>query len=298
MQKSLFIGLLAVLVLVVGTSASAANESTSKAPKTRTLTRFCVRYEFNHVKWTHGDLNAYRGNRRVCIVGKPGKNGKAGKAGASGAQGFAGVVGAQGLPGARGLAGFDGKNGIDGLPGLNGINGVDGADGALGPMGPAGQPGATGAAGPQGEDGATGATGAAGPQGEAGPKGETGAVGPQGEAGATGATGAAGPQGGAGPKGETGATGPAGPAGPAGLNGSNIIAVDVSDASGQKTKVALCPLTDDPNDDPSNRLFAISGGFSAQGSVTESFRNTDGHGWTVTQSSGNTDSLHVYAYCA
>ena len=23
----------------------------------------------------------------------------------------------------------------------------------------------------------------------------------------------------------------------------------------------------------------------------------DGHGWTVTQSSGNTDSLTVYAYC-
>jgi hypothetical protein len=32
--------------------------------------------------------------------------------------------------------------------------------------------------------------------------------------------------------------------------------------------------------------------------VTESFRNTDGHGWTVTQSSGNVDSLKVYAYCA
>jgi hypothetical protein len=53
------------------------------------------------------------------------------------------------------------------------------------------------------------------------------------------------------------------------------------------------PETLDPND----RLFAISGGFSAQGSVTESFRNADGHGWSVTQSSGNTTSLHVFAYC-
>ncbi len=44
-------------------------------------------------------------------------------------------------------------------------------------------------------------------------------------------------------------------------------------------------------------MFALSGGFSAQGAVTESFRNEDGHGWTVTQSSGNTDSLHVFAYC-
>ena len=59
-----------------------------------------------------------------------------------------------------------------------------------------------------------------------------------------------------------------------------------------------CPLTPNPNDDPANRLFALSGGFSAQGSVTESFRNPDGHGWTVTQSSGNTDSLHVFVYCS
>ena len=80
--------------------------------------------------------------------------------------------------------------------------------------------------------------------------------------------------------------------------GSTIIAVDASDASGQKTKMALCPLTPNPNDDPANRLFALSGGFSAQGSVTESFRNPDGHGWTVTQSSGNTDSLHVFVYCS
>jgi hypothetical protein len=70
--------------------------------------------------------------------------------------------------------------------------------------------------------------------------------------------------------------------------------------SGQKTTMAQCPA-----DHP----FAISGGFSAQGSVTESFRwyagDPQGHtaaqagkGWTVTQSSGNTDSLRVYVYCA
>jgi hypothetical protein len=120
LAKSLFIGLLAALVLVVGTSASAANKSTSKAPKTKTLTRFCVRYEFNNVKWTHGDLNAFRGDRRVCIVGKPGKDGKTVRS-AKGVQGVAGAVGptgAIGLPGARGAAGFDGNNGIDGLPGL------------------------------------------------------------------------------------------------------------------------------------------------------------------------------------
>jgi hypothetical protein len=113
-----------------------------------------------------------------------------------------------------------------------------------------------------------------------------GDVGPQGSAGP------------AGPKGEQGPAGPQGPKGDDGVNGSTIITVDASDASGQKTKVAMCPLTPNPNDDPANRLFALSGGFSAQGSVTESFRNHDGHGWTVTQSSGNTDSLHVFVYCA
>jgi hypothetical protein len=107
-----------------------------------------------------------------------------------------------------------------------------------------------------------------------------------------------GPAGPAGPKGDAGPAGPQGPKGSDGVDGSNIITVDASDASGQKTKLALCPATPNPNDDPANRLFALSGGFSAQGSVTESFRNPDGHGWTVTQSSGNTDSLHVFVYCA
>jgi hypothetical protein len=83
-----------------------------------------------------------------------------------------------------------------------------------------------------------------------------------------------------------------------GLNGSTIVEVSEQGAPGQKTTSVLCPLTPDPNDDPAARLFAISGGFKAQGSVTESFRSANGHGWTVTQSSGNSDSLTVLAYCA
>jgi hypothetical protein len=45
-------------------------------------------------------------------------------------------------------------------------------------------------------------------------------------------------------------------------------------------------------------MFALSGGFKAQGSVTESYRSANGHGWTITQSSGNVGSLIVFAYCA
>ena len=116
-------------------------------------------------------------------------------------------------------------------------------------------------------------------------------------AGPAGSAGAEGPAGPAGPAGPQGEQGPQGPKGEDGLNGSNIVTVDVADESGQKTKVALCPPTADLNDPPTARMFALSGGFSAQGSVTESFRNPDGHGWTVTQSSGNTNSLHVFAYC-
>ena len=71
---------------------------------------------------------------------------------------------------------------------------------------------------------------------------------------------------------------------------------------GEKTTTVLCPLTPSTTDDAAARQYAISGGFKAQGSVTESFRiegqgANAGHGWTVTQSSGNTDSLTVYAYC-
>ena len=72
-----------------------------------------------------------------------------------------------------------------------------------------------------------------------------------------------------------------------------IIAVEADGVSGQKTTTVNCPAGD----------FALSGGFSAQGSVTESYRSnasadpTGNTAWTVTQSSGNTDSLKVYVYC-
>jgi hypothetical protein len=176
-------------------------------------------------------------------------------------------------------------------------NGAPGAAGAPGPQGDTGPQGETGAAGPQGE------TGAAGPQGEtgaAGPQGETGAAGPQGETGATGPQGPKGDTGPQGPKGDTGATGPQGPQGPQGANGldgSTIVEALETGVPGQKTTSVLCPFTPNPNDDPTIRMFAISGGFAAQGSVTESYRSAGGHGWTVTHSSGNSDSLKVYAYC-
>jgi hypothetical protein len=92
--------------------------------------------------------------------------------------------------------------------------------------------------------------------------------------------------------------GPPGPPGENGLNGSSIVAVSAEGQPGQKTTSVACPFTLNPNDNPADRMFAISGGFSAQGAVTESFRSLNGHGWTVTQSSGNVDSLTVYAYCA
>ena len=69
--------------------------------------------------------------------------------------------------------------------------------------------------------------------------------------------------------------------------------MEADGVSGQKTTTVNCPAGD----------FALSGGFSAQGSVTESYRsNSSGNptgatSWTVTQSSGNTDSLKVYVYC-
>jgi hypothetical protein len=73
-----------------------------------------------------------------------------------------------------------------------------------------------------------------------------------------------------------------------GLDGSSIVTATQAGTSGQKTVTVRCPTG----------TFAVSGGFSAQGSVTESFRAADGRGWTVTQSSGNSDSLTAYAYCA
>ncbi len=102
-----------------------------------------------------------------------------------------------------------------------------------------------------------------------------------------GAAGAAGHDGAPGP------TGPRGATGVAGINGSTIIAVEADGVSGQKTTTVNCPAGD----------FALSGGFAAQGSVTESYRsNSSGNptgatSWTVTQSSGNTDSLKVFVYC-
>jgi hypothetical protein len=71
------------------------------------------------------------------------------------------------------------------------------------------------------------------------------------------------------------------------------VTVEQDGTSGQKTTTVNCPAGH----------FAISGGFSAQGSVTESYRSTStgdptgSTSWTVTQSSGNTDSLKVYVYC-
>jgi len=100
-----------------------------------------------------------------------------------------------------------------------------------------------------------------------------------------------------------GPEGPQGIPGSNGINGSTIVTVEQDAQAGQKTTSVLCPLTPDPNDAPTARTFALSGGFSAQGSVTESFMTPSstpgesGHGWTVTQSSGNTDSLKVFVYC-
>jgi hypothetical protein len=76
------------------------------------------------------------------------------------------------------------------------------------------------------------------------------------------------------------------------------VQVSAAGAPGQKTTTVACPAG----------KFAISGGFSAQGSVTESYRWFEGddlghtaaqagRGWTVTQSSGNSGSLLVFAYC-
>jgi hypothetical protein len=105
--------------------------------------------------------------------------------------------------------------------------------------------------------------------------------------------GPAGQQGPAGPRGDTGAAGPQGPVGPAGIDGTAVVTISSQGSAGQKTTTAACPAG----------YFAISGGFSAQGSVTQSYRS-DASGdpsgntaWTASQSSGNTGSLTVYVYC-
>ena len=111
-----------------------------------------------------------------------------------------------------------------------------------------------------------------------------------------GARGIRGPQGPVGPRGASGATGPqgaSGPVGPAGISGTQVVTVTSQGSAGQKTTTAVCPAGD----------FALSGGFSAQGSVTQSYRSdangdpAGNTGWTASQSSGNTGSLTVYVYC-
>lgn len=102
-----------------------------------------------------------------------------------------------------------------------------------------------------------------------------------------------GPQGATGPRGATGAAGPQGPVGPAGIDGTAVVTVTSQGSAGQKTTTAACPAG----------FFALSGGFSAQGSVTQSYRSdasgdpAGNTGWTASQSSGNTGSLIVYVYC-
>jgi collagen triple helix repeat protein len=131
-------------------------------------------------------------------------------------------------------------------------------------------------------------------KGEIRKRGIKGANGQRGLPGPAGPRGAVGPQGATGPRGATGASGPQGPVGPAGISGTEIITVTSQGSAGQKTTTAGCPAG----------FFALSGGFSAQGSVTQSYRSdlsgdpTGNTAWTASQSSGNTGSLTVYVYCA
>lgn len=308
-----------ILGLVCALSFTYAAQGAVFSHQTRTVSRFCGTIDLRPGK-TYLDISASKKfSHRFCIVGKRGAKGSRGFSGAAGAVGAQGVPGAAGAPGAAGPQGERGYtgNGIsfvqeaedcayggllisymqvfeptavcNGAPGAQGPQGETGATGAQGPtgdIGPAGADGLNGQDGAPGADGATGADGKDGNDGAAGPAGPTGPQGPQGEQGPAGADGQ---DGATGPAGPAGPTGPAGPQGSAGLDGSTIVTVTANGVSGQKTTVALCPAA---------HPYAISGGFSAQGSVTESYRNADGHGWTVTQSSGNTDSLLVFAYCA
>jgi hypothetical protein len=108
--------------------------------------------------------------------------------------------------------------------------------------------------------------------------------GPVGQQGATGPRGATGPAGPAGPQ---------GPVGPAGIDGTAVVTISSQGSAGQKTTTAACPAG----------YFALSGGFSAQGSVTQSYRSdasgdpSGNSAWTASQSSGNTGSLTVYVNC-
>jgi hypothetical protein len=115
-----------------------------------------------------------------------------------------------------------------------------------------------------------------------------------GRRGIPGAPGAAGQRGLVGPAGPQGPVGPRGAVGPAGISGTQIVTITSQGSAGQKTTTAVCPAG----------FFALSGGFSAQGSVTQSYRSDAGGdpagntAWTASQSSGNTGSLIVYVYCA
>lgn len=150
MKKAIIAALLSAAVLTGMASAGG---------HTKVVHKYCVNVEQGTDYPSYGDLNLYRGDKRICLVGKPGKNGKAG------------ARGKQGVAGEDGLDGEDGVDGIDGQDGVDGIDGEDGLDGEQGPPGPAG---ATGPAGPQGEPGPAGQTGPAGPTGPQGPQGEPG----------------------------------------------------------------------------------------------------------------------------
>ena len=217
-------------------------------------------------------------------IGPQGPAGPAGQQGATGARGLTGANGAPGAKGDQGIQGLTGESGANGDQGIQGLTGATGADGAKGDQGIQGPPGAQGPIGPTGAKGDQGLKGDQGIQGEQGTPGSQGPMGLKGDRGATGS---------AGHDGAPGPTGPRGATGAAGINGSTIIAVEADGVSGQKTTTVNCPAGD----------FALSGGFSAQGSVTESYRSitsgnpTGNTSWTVTLSSGNTDSLKVYVYC-
>jgi hypothetical protein len=179
------------------------------------------------------------------------------------------IVGKTGAKGksVRGIAGTVGPAGAQGIQGERGFMGLQGIQGLQGNQGDQGDQGTPGAPGEPGADSTV-----------PGPPGADSTVpGPPGA--------------------DSTVPGPPGPPGKDGLNGSSIVTVEAEGLPGQKTTSVDCPPTSNPNDDPDDLMFAISGGFSAQGAVTESFRSADKHGWTVTQSSGNVDSLKVYAYC-
>jgi hypothetical protein len=72
-----------------------------------------------------------------------------------------------------------------------------------------------------------------------------------------------------------------------------IITVAGTTKEGEKTFTVDCPAT----------YVAISGGYDIQGSVTASYRSnsagnpTGNTSWTITQTSGNSDSGTAYVYC-